>query len=119
MIALREVTDWLPAYNHTYLFDGSAAVAYIKSGDTQPIYFKKPLKIDKRGRKFVELKVNPFKHIASKAAESRKWRVESLSKGSIYVVQLTGEDWSCNCAGFTYRKTCKHVTEVYKKYGNE
>lgn len=111
MIAMREVTDWAQVYNHTYLFDGSAAVAYIKSGDTQPIYFKKPLKIDQRGRKFVEVKVNPFK-VESKRDGSRRWRVKS--KSNVYIVTLAQQDWNCSCDGFKYRGNCKHVVEVEK-----
>ena len=38
---------------HTYLLDGTNLVAYIKSTETEPFYFKMPIKgFDKRGRKF-------------------------------------------------------------------
>ena len=113
MIAMREVTNWLPVYNHTYLFDGSAAVAYIKSGDTQPIYFKKPLKIDQRGRKFVEVKNNPFNKTQAASTGSRAWRVKS--KNNVYLVTLANDDWNCQCVGFQYHGGCKHVTAVAAK----
>ena len=109
MIAMREVTDWLPAYNHTYLFDGASAVAYIKSGETLPIYFKKPLKIDRRGRKFVDVKVNPFK-VKSKRDESRHWKVKS--KDNVYIVTLASEKWNCTCVGFQYHSNCRHSKAV-------
>jgi hypothetical protein len=110
MIAMREVTNWLPAYNHTYLFDGSKAVAYIKGGTTEPIYFNKPLNIDQRGRKFVVVSDNPFKQIKT---ESRMWSVKS--KGKVYIVTLSGKDMTCTCTGFKYRHYCKHVSEVEKR----
>jgi hypothetical protein len=113
MIAMREVTDWLPAYNHTYLFEGASAVAYIKSGETQPIYFKKPLKIDRRGRKFVDVKINPFT-VVSKRDDARHWKVKS--KDNVYIVTLASENWNCTCPGFMYRGECKHVVGVGKKY---
>jgi len=111
MIALREITDWLPAYNHTYLFDGSDAVAYIKGGSTDPIYFKKPLKIDRRGRKFIELKVNPFAAVKS---DARLWRVKS--KSNVYLVTFKNDNWNCQCAGFQFRGSCKHINGVMDKY---
>lgn len=57
----REVTsDWKCEYrvpNHTYIFDGSSCVGYIKEGTTEEIMFKSPLKqFSKTRRKFVEVK---------------------------------------------------------------
>jgi hypothetical protein len=107
MIALQEVTVWEDSIscNHTYLMDGESAVAYIKQGDTEPFYFKNPLRIDKRGRKFVTLKVNPFK---AKVVSSL---IEVIgSKGDKYYVDPDAK--TCTCSGFTYRGTCKHLTKV-------
>ena len=61
MEALRETTGGLfPA--HVYLLDGNNLVSYIKKGETEPFYFKNPIKnFDKRGRKFEAVKPNPFK----------------------------------------------------------
>ena len=36
------------------------------------------------------------------------WIVEG-SKGNKYTVTLTGNQWSCTCVGFNYRRKCKHV----------
>lgn len=58
---MKEVTaDWKTDYrvpSHTYIFDGSACVGYIKEGTTKEIMFKSPLKqFSKSRRKFVEVK---------------------------------------------------------------
>ena len=71
MQALLETTDWGKGVdsNHIYLLDGNNLVAYIKQNETKPFYFKTPIKgFDKRGRKFVEVKPNPFKTVSAKHA---------------------------------------------------
>lgn len=108
MEAVREVTVWNDSNNanHTYLFDGMKMVAYIKVGDTTPFYFKNPITIDKRGRKFTPVKPNPFKQIKEKSAIIKV----TGSKGNVYSIDT--EEKTCNCPGFTYRGTCKHITEL-------
>jgi len=59
---LKEITDdWKVDYrvpSHTYIFDGSACVGYIKEGTTEKVMFNKPSRqFNKRGRKFVEVKL--------------------------------------------------------------
>jgi SWIM zinc finger len=108
MIAMKEVTDWLPVYNHTYLFDGTKAVAYIKSGEKKPIYFSKPLNIDRRGRKFVEVKNNPFK----KKLESNLIKIMG-SKGNVYHVDP--ELKTCTCTGFQFHGNCKHLKSALEE----
>lgn len=59
---LQEITDWSNSEvripNHTYIFDGSNCVGYIKEGTTTPYMFKKPSRIfSKKGRSFKEIKV--------------------------------------------------------------
>ena len=105
MIVMQEVTDWNPAYNHTYLFDGSKAIAYIKSGEKTPIYLNHPLRIDRARRKFIELKKNLFK----KKIESNLIRVEG-SKGNVYHVDPEAK--SCTCTGFQFRGKCKHIEQA-------
>jgi len=105
MIVMQEVTDWNPAYNHTYLFDGSKAIAYIKSGEKTPIYLNHPLRIDRARRKFIELKKNPFK----KKIESNLIRIVG-SRGDIYHVDPDLK--TCTCNGFTYRGRCKHIDSL-------
>ena len=107
MEAIVETTGGLfPA--HTYLIDGNNLVAYIKVNTTEPYYFKQPIKgFDKRGRKFARtsssaftLQVEPA--VALKAIQG--------SKGSVYYVNES--EGTCTCPGYTYRGTCKHITEL-------
>lgn len=60
---LKEVTVWdkveYNVPNHTYIFDGSKCVGYIKEGTTEKIIWDKPSKqFDKRNRKFVEISLD-------------------------------------------------------------
>lgn len=108
MQALRETTDWGKASvpNHVYLLDGNNLVAYIKHGTKNPFYFKNPIKgFDKRGRKFVEVKPNPFKQKKVAATIEVKG-----SKGNVYYVDPEAK--TCTCPGFTFRGICKHLEAV-------
>ena len=108
MEAVVETTVWNDSNlaNHTYLLDGSKMVAYIKVGSTTPFYFKNPITIDKRGRKFVEVTPSPFQ--SAKPLAHIKTVVGS--KGNTYSVDLEAN--TCTCPGFTFRGTCKHVNEM-------
>lgn len=104
MLAVKEVTKWegnIQA-NHVYLLDGDKMVAYIKFGKGKPFYFKKPIQIDKRGRKFEELKKNPFKD-----EPKSDLTIVIGSKGDKYFVDK--EAGTCTCPGFSFRGKCKHV----------
>ena len=108
MEAVVETTVWNDSNlaNHTYLLDGSKMVAYIKVGSTTPFYFKKPITIDRRGRKFVIAKPNPFKKIKEKDTIVKV----SGSKGAVYSIDT--EDKTCTCPGYMYRGSCKHILEL-------
>jgi hypothetical protein len=109
MQAVKETTVWEGSLhaNHTYLLDGDKMVAYNKFGKGEPFYFKKPIRIDKRGRKFEELKSNPFD------AEVKSDLIIILgSKGNKYFVNP--EEKTCTCPGFTFRGDCKHIKELEK-----
>ena len=107
MEAVVETTQWLGDVqpNHKYLLDGAKVLAYIKQGSTTPFYFKNPITIDKRGRKFVPLKSNPFK-VKEKATVIKV----SGSKGQVYSIDTL--DKTCTCPGYTFRGACKHLTEL-------
>ena len=102
MEAVRETTGGLfPA--HIYLLDGNNLVSYIKTGETEPFYFKKPIKgFDKRGRKFESVTPNPFKV----KTQSNLIKVKG-SKGNEYTIDTDAQ--TCNCPGFTFRGACKHL----------
>jgi hypothetical protein len=102
MEALQETTGGqFPP--HIYLLDGNKLVSYIKSGESEPFYFKNPIKgFDKRGRKFATVTPNPFKV----KAQSNLIKVKG-SNGNEYTIDP--EEKTCTCPGFTFRGTCKHV----------
>jgi hypothetical protein len=108
MEALKEITVWEDVKrqpNHIYLFDGSKAVAYIKWGEGEPFYFKTPMNIDRRGRKFVKEDVKLF----GKVKKTNLIEVKG-SKGNSYFVDP--EARTCTCPGFQFRGNCKHIENV-------
>jgi hypothetical protein len=102
MEAVRETTGGLfPA--HIYLLDGNNLVSYIKSGETEPFYFKNPIKgFDKRGRKFAIVTPNPFRV----KTQSNLITVKG-SNGKEYTIDPDAK--TCTCPGFTFRGSCKHM----------
>lgn len=56
MKILKEITEWPDnTPNHTYFLDKDRCIGYIKAGTGEKIMFKKPMRFDKRYRKFKEL----------------------------------------------------------------
>lgn len=120
---LQETTDWgnhnVP--NHVYYVNDSKTkmVGYIKAGSKALFKFKKPMTIDVRGRKFVELK---DKKAESDTVYFGKPVVESAPKDAIKVSGSNGKvylltkgiggKYNCTCPGFTFRHTCKHVDGI-------
>ena len=104
MEALRETTGGqFPA--HVYLLDGNNLVSYIKKGETEPFYFKKPIKgFDKRGRKFESVTPNPFRV----KTQSNLITIKG-SKGNEYTIDP--EARTCTCPGFGFRGACKHLEQ--------
>ena len=111
MQAYRETTVWVVEYkqpNHVYLLDGDKAVAYIKWGQGEPFYFSKPMRIDKRGRKFELVEPNPF----NASVEPMPWikQVAGSKPGVFYTVNT--DENTCTCPGYTFRGACKHTKEL-------
>jgi hypothetical protein len=41
----------------------------------------------------------------------KTWQVKG-SKGSTYIVKLSNSSYSCTCAGYGFRRKCRHIEEV-------
>lgn len=121
----EEVTKWTGIEyrqpNHVYLMDGDKVYGYSKWGQGQPEYMKNFLRIDKRGRKFVEVKNNRWGFDLNLVAvkeepekpQGQVWTVAG-SKGNKYLVNLNAGHWSCTCPGHGFRGKCRHVDEIAK-----
>jgi hypothetical protein len=112
MEAVKEVTVWADsksAVNHTYLLDGDKMVAYIRYGTDEPFWFKNPIRIDKRGRKFERVDDAIF-NVSMNVFTPNNTREVVGSKGQTYIINL--DEHTCTCAGFTFRGTCKHIKEL-------
>lgn len=113
--ALKEVTDWAEGMNcsHTYLMDGDKALGYMKWHTGPAEYFKNPMTLDKRRRKFEVLKVNPFTDYAPKQEKDPNIVEVKGSNGTVYSVDKINR--TCTCPSSRFRKgECKHIKEVCK-----
>jgi hypothetical protein len=118
---MQEVTEWsgfVRQPNHVYLMSGDRAYAYVKWGQGKPFYFKTFQRIDRRGRKFVEVKTNRWKFDLSIQTEEpvvepagQTWTVPG-SKGDAYTVRLDRGAWTCSCPGHGFRGRCRHVDQL-------
>ncbi len=110
MKAYQEVTQWNVEYrqpNHQYLLDGDRVIAYRPWGEGPPEFSKIPRRIDRRGRKFIEIDSSVFGNFENK--EDTKIKVQG-SKGDIYEVDKV--EMTCTCPGFSFRGNCRHVKEL-------
>ena len=111
MQAFKETTIWddgKTAINHTYLLDGDKMVAYVRYGTNEPFWFKNPIRIDKRGRKFENVSDALF-NMSFNVLTPNNTREVQGSKGQTYIINL--DENTCTCPGFTFRGTCKHIGE--------
>jgi hypothetical protein len=99
--------DAKSAVNHIYLLDGDKMLAYITQGGTDEFWFKQPIRIDRRGRKFNPVEPSPFTGLGGRLANARS---VVGSKGQTYIVNL--DENSCTCPGYTFRGACKHTKET-------
>ena len=118
----QEVTEWSDANatNHIYYLneDKTSMVGYIRAGTKALFKFKNPIRIDTRGRKFkvLDMKGEPDSVYFGKKEEPKKDIITVQgSNGKEYYIEKVGSKYTCTCPGFTFRHTCKHVTEYNKK----
>jgi hypothetical protein len=117
-----ETTEWKDSTpNHSYILsdDKRSCVGYIKVGSKDPIMFSKPMNFDPRYRAFKPVGefVNPNKEYTQYVGHGdyqtvKEYKVKG-SKNDEYTVtisEVTGN--SCTCAGFTFRRKCKHIEQV-------
>lgn len=119
---MQEVTQWSGFNrqpNHVYLMSGDKAYAYVKWGKGKPFYFRTFLRLDRRGRKFEEVKKNTWCFDMSIQTEEQvenhsmgqTWTVAG-SKGDQYIVSLSAGSWTCSCPGYGFRGHCRHVDQL-------
>jgi len=111
MTAILETTGGLfPP--HTYLVEGTDLIAYIRAGHSDAYYFKRPIKgFSKSGRKFVEVKPNPFTVVESTVeVNTAVLRVQGSKPNVWYNVDT--EQNTCTCPGYTFRGACKHIKQL-------
>lgn len=113
----EETTKWeTRTPNHTYLLsdDKSKAFAYVRAGTESVFKFKRPIKLDLRGRTFKAVP-NTFGYkIEAEKVEGRVWTVKG-SKGDEYKITELNGNYSCSCSGFRFRQSCRHVESIRQK----
>ena len=85
-----------------------AGTVRITSGD--PLYPVRLIDIDRI--------VGMEDHVPTPKNESDVWTVVG-SSGSKYIVTRTGRSFECTCAGFGFRRQCRHVNELRDKLMRE
>ena len=110
----EETTKWSDSNtaNHTYLLsdDKSKAFAYVRAGTRDVFKFKRPIRLDLRGRTFKAVP-NTFGYkIEAEEVEGRVWTVKG-SKGDEYKITERSGNLSCTCSGFRFRGDCRHIKD--------
>ena len=121
MKAFLETTEWADTEfncNHVYWMDDSKnkMYAYARFGNpADKQVFKKPISIDTRGRRFVEVRnIYDWASPNDTATANPTWKIAG-SNGAEYLVEKDGSVYTCTCPGFKYRGACRHVQEVENK----
>jgi len=113
MKVFQETTAWeTNTPNHIYFLDDSKSkmYAYIKFGEGTPFRFKNPIRIDVRGRKFLEVP-NQWGFTMDDQPLGQTWKITG-SKGDVYTVTDESGTLTCSCSGFKFRGACKHTSQV-------
>lgn len=120
--AFLETTQWTDGsknINHTYYLEGDRMLAYIRYGTTEPYWFKAPITISRSGRRFQKVDAGPFENsltglfinvMTKEEADPDVVEVAGSKPGVTYIVNTVEK--TCTCPGYTYRGTCKHVTNL-------
>lgn len=116
MEILKEITKWDCDYvvpNHVYLFNDSGNVIAYFNAITQKVdILKTPLKINKRYRKFIQTSNPELQKLIPSETEEGVSKYKVFSKEKEYMVIVKNNSYRCNCMGYTYRGTCKHIDAV-------
>lgn len=115
---MQEITEWKDGStsNHLYVLDDSKdkMIAFRAVGTKEFKTFKAPIRIELRGRKFVEVG-NTFGYVAPiTVAIVPTWQVTG-SKGEVYTVSKEDNGYTCSCSGFRFRGKCKHIDQIQNK----
>jgi hypothetical protein len=130
---LKETTEWnceFKVYNHTYLLDPKNRIlAYYNVKDKSIHKLNSPYVIDKKYRKFVDVKQiglstlipKDYKEEKEEAVKpSENVRVFNVkSKDRVYTVTFNkiNKMVICSCIGYGYRMKCRHSDAVKSKLG--
>lgn len=111
-----ETTEWSDATtpNGVYLLDDSKTKMYAFrpfGGKGTLTVFKKPIKLDTRGRKFRVNDVQYKTGVEEELPQGRVWTVKG-SKGDEYKVSELNGNYSCTCSGFKFRGSCRHAESI-------
>jgi hypothetical protein len=108
-----ETTDYRDSTpNGIYLLDDAKTRMYAfrpVSGEIKT--FKRFIRIDTRGRRFV---INPVQFktkLKESEPEGRSWTVKG-SKGDEYKITELNGNLACTCSGFRFRGQCRHVENI-------
>jgi hypothetical protein len=113
---LYETTAWSDGTdaNHVYFMNDSKEkmYAYVTRGSLDVFQFKRPIRINTRGRTFITVP-NIWNFNAEDEVVEPKLTWEFTgSQGNKYLVTKDGAAYNCTCPGYTYRGECKHVKEI-------
>jgi hypothetical protein len=121
----QETTEWdsPTAPNHIYYLsdDKSKMVGYIQQGTTVLKKFKQPITISTKGRKFKLIAVKGEPDSVYFGTPTPEYKPDNVvatvagSGGKVYKVSKHGENYSCTCTGFQFRRRCKHTQEFDNK----
>ena len=113
---LQEITEWdidYPIVNKIYLLDLKDNIIAYTNSDNTIIQLQKPIKLDKRRRKFIKVKHIGLSKLIQKVEDNtRIFKVKSKDKEYTVSLDNTTDIMSCTCTGYTFRGKCKHIDAV-------